>query len=489
MNTGSIDSTDNFATVVESILNEDTVKGLCEEDPGLVEHITADILEFVNSTKRYIQEIEYPLNTEQVLFDSFCQTDSGSFEKLWKTTSPYILENYERQMLDADFFYDEFQKSLSFQTGNAASFQSVKIYFTEKWSGLLVEKILEWERGIIEEKRKIYCTELFKQLEQIKKLREMLDPFKNESGQMWDMSKGRWQKTNFDILKDFAEKLQKDKSLLELAETLGRTGQEEKEIEVEYFTDTVIKPVWVDEPAAKSEFVGVHESDDINSMLPVEAALFADDATELLFYKNYTEKKLQTFEYQKKFLSWEVEGFINTRLREKEIPKGPYIICIDTSFSMHGTPETVAKTLCLALLKITGGDKRKCYLISFSTDIETLEITDLNNNLEKLIAFLSGSFYGGTDGGPAMQEVLETLETKDYKRADVVMVSDFIMPEFDDETRKQISTAKKNRTKFHSIAICSDTTDNVNIIEGFDNNWIYDENNPDGVLRLLGKVD
>jgi len=303
------------------------------------------------------------------------------------------------------------------------------------------------------------------------------------------MSKGRWQRVNFDILKKYAELLQKDKSLQKLAEMLGRKRQAEREYEEEIFAEKIIKPTWKIDHAAKSELVGIHESDDISSMLPAEAALLADKTTELLFYKKFAEKKLQTFEYQAKVFFWEEEEIKRKRQKEKEKEEknGPFIICVDTSGSMQGTPETVAKTLCFAILKMAIKDNRKCYLISFSTDIETLNLTDLKNNLDKLIEFLSMSFNGGTDAIPAMQEALRMLETEDYKKADIIMVSDFVMSGFDEQTKNKINVAKENRTKFHSLVIGD--SGNKNTIEEFDSNWVYNTNKSDCVLQLVKDIN
>jgi uncharacterized protein with von Willebrand factor type A (vWA) domain len=153
---------------------------------------------------------------------------------------------------------------------------------------------------------------------------------------------------------------------------------------------------------------------------------------------------------------------------------------------MHGTPETVAKTLCFALLKIAVRDNRKCYLISFSTAIATLNLTDLKNSLDKLIEFLSMSFHGGTDAAPAMREALRMLETEDYKKADVIMVSDFVMPGFDEQSKSQIIAARENKTEFHSLVIGG--SGNKNAIEEFDSNWVYNANNRDCVLQLVRNI-
>jgi len=492
----SNENTDNFSAAIENILSNKSLREFCTKDQSLAEQVTADILEFLNKTKKHIQTSEDPFEKEQNLLDNFKQSNKDSFEKTWETTAPFIQETYVSQIIDTEFYQKEFKKSLSFNKEDGKkrkkrktiSFQSIKEHFTEKWGGLLFKKKLKRELDIIEEQRKKFCEELYAQIEQLKKLQELLDPFIGEMGRLWDMSKGRWQKVNFDILKKYAELLQKDTSLQKLAEMLGRVKQAEREYEEEIFSQIVVKPAWKIEHAAKSELVGIHESDDINSMLPAEAALLADETTELLFYKKFAEKKLQTFEYQAKILFWEEEEIKRKRQKEKEKEekKGPFIICVDTSGSMHGTPETVAKTLCFALLKMAVKDNRKCYLISFSTEIETLNLTDLKNNLEKLIEFLSMSFDGGTDATPAMRKALRMLETEDYKKADVIMVSDFVMSGFDEQTKNQINAAKEKETKFHSLVIGD--SGNKNTIEEFDSNWAYNTNSGN-VLQLVSDIN
>jgi uncharacterized protein with von Willebrand factor type A (vWA) domain len=289
------------------------------------------------------------------------------------------------------------------------------------------------------------------------------------------------------VLKKYAELLAKDASLQELAEMLGRMRQAEKEYEEELFRDIVIKPEWKVTHAGKADLVGIHESDDISSMLPAEAALLGDETMELLFYQKVVEKKLQTFQFQAKTLSYRKEVFTNKRQKEKEDTKGPFIICIDTSGSMHGTPETVAKTLCFALLKTAVRDNRNCYVISFSTGIETLNLTDIKNNLDTLIGFLAMSFHGGTDAEPAMQEALRMLETADYKKADVLVVSDFVMSGFDERTRGRIKAARDTKTRFHSLLIGSGGTKNA--IQEFDTNWVYDASDPRSALRLVQNTE
>jgi uncharacterized protein with von Willebrand factor type A (vWA) domain len=86
-----------------------------------------------------------------------------------------------------------------------------------------------------------------------------------------------------------------------------------------------------------------------------------------------------------------------------------------------------------------------------------------------------------------MQESLRMLETDDYKKADVVMVSDFVMPAFDESTQQKILQAKEKNTKFHSLVI--GTSQSENVIKDFDNNWFYNENSKENVLTLVKNIN
>ncbi len=482
------------------------------------------------------KEIKLEIDPELFLIDKFEKIVAHEkvFYPIWRESLNIITKNYKKRDIDCNEFFGKFQDALkldkekkreifektknSFVTdwkklreerilkenrknkdvNNSIKikealeksqndrFPAIKEHFIETWKNLIKEKQIKWELEIIEENRKKFCEELYKRIEELKKLQDALEPFTNELGRLWDMSKGNWQHVNLDILKKYAEFLQRDKSLKELAEMLGKMQQAEKEFEEELFSNIQLKTEWKVEHASKADLIGIHESDDLSSLLASETAQLADKTMQTVFFKKFAEKKLQTFEYQARMLSYREEEFEDKRQKEKEDANGPFIICVDTSGSMHGTPETVAKTICFAILKIAIRDNRKCYLISFSTGIETLNLTDLKNSLEKIISFLSMSFHGGTDATPAMKEALRMLTTQEYKKADVIMISDFIMPAFDKITQDNLKAAKDNKTKFHSLVIGD--SKNPATIKDFDNNWYYDLNNQGSILTLVKNI-
>ena len=479
-------NTENFSTAINDIIDNETLKELCSKDKELAEKVTQEVLDFINKAKKEINTSKNPFEQEKYIIQSFKKTQKKNFHDKWQLTSSFLKENYSKKQIDCNFYNEEFKQCFNQKTGQR-TFESVKEHLTEIWDNLLFAKQTQWELSIIDRWRKRVADELYKRVEELKKLQEIIDPFTNELGRLFDMSKGNWQRANFGILKRYANLLKQDKALKRLAEMLGRKRQAEKGFEEELFSNLAYKFEWKAQNASKVDLIGIKESDDLSSLLPAEAALLSDNTLQSVFIKKFTEKKLLTFEYHAKILSLKEEEFQDKRQKEKEDAKGPFIICVDTSGSMHGTPETVAKTLCFAILKIAVRENRKCFLISFSTGIETLNLMDLKNSLEKIIEFLSKSFHGGTDASPAIREALQQLQLYNYKKADVLMISDFVMPSFDKQTQEKVKTAKENNTKFHSLVI--GTSQNQSVIADFDSNWFYNPDRQDSILTLVKNLN
>ncbi|MBD3353073.1 MAG: hypothetical protein GF364_16450, partial [Candidatus Lokiarchaeota archaeon] len=262
-----------------------------------------------------------------------------------------------------------------------------KILIEHKKSLLFIEQI--------DMKRKEFVKTLYDQIEKFMKLKKILRPFTNECGRLWDLSKGLWQKEGFNVLEQYNDLLEKEPDLRKLAEMLGRMHLVEHELEEQEIKETVFSPYYKIFHAKKSELIGIHESNDINNLLPIELTFLDNSVAENIFYKKFVDKKL---------LSYRFVGYDSTDNQQKNrtdlvprLNRGPILICVDTSGSMHGTPEHVAKVLCFAILRIALLEKRRCFLISFSTSIQTLELTNIREGFSDLIDFLICSFHGGTD--------------------------------------------------------------------------------------------
>lgn len=485
----------NYSTSIDSVINNSELLKLTKENTEISNQITSDIFNWAKNTANQINKSN-PFYEEVEYLNEINAKKSEYFHANFSTISKFINEKYEMTYFDTYFYKKELEKikknyestllsseNIDFIPKKDSPIDTLKKDFIETWNTKLIDKKLKHELSEIDKAREKFVKELYEKINQFNKLKELLEPFTNDLGRLWDLSGGIWKRTGFDILQKYAELLKNDKQLKELAEQLGRFRKTEKEFEEEEFEKTIFKKEWKIQHAQKSEFVGVHESDDLSSLLPSETALLSETTTESIFFKKFAEKKLQTFEFQSHFLDTTEDKEKDKRLKAKESDKGPFVICVDTSGSMHGTPEYVAKVLCFAILKIAIEDKRRCYLISFSTSIQTMDLADLPNSLDKVVEFLQMSFQGGTDATPAIKHAIKMLNSENYKKADLLMISDFIMQGFDTNTITEIEKAKEQKSIFHSLTISNSS--NQNIINQFDYNWVYNTQNPNAMIELV----
>lgn len=353
----------------------------------------------------------------------------------------------------------------------------------------LHERYLAWQLEEIDKKRKKYLKELYEKIAQFKKLEELLSPFIRNFGRLWDLSKTDFNDYGFDILKmkEFAELLKNDKSLQELADLIGRQNGETERYEKELREKIDIKTEFHPKPAYRGQISGIRLSGEISSALPSALAMSANPKTKPYFNLQVTEKKLPSYSYtnrQKFYRKERGTEEVEVPVKEKE-QKGPVIICVDTSGSMNGTPERLAKTITFALAKKCLEEDRKCYLISFSTGIEVQDLSEFEkgNGLLELAKFLRKSFNGGTDAEPALQHSLALLQKNDWKNADVLVVSDMVMGNLSESVKTSIKSQQVKETKFYSLLVGN--SGNKNVIEVFDENWSYDINSRDAMRHLV----
>ena len=112
---------------------------------------------------------------------------------------------------------------------------------------------------------------------------------------------------------------------------------------------------------------GVTLGRDLANLLPQELAMLKDEnlELELLFNLKYIQNRLFCFEKQ---------GYETIQKEHYKMAKneGAMIICVDISSSMEGNREYLAKAITLYLATKASMQNRACYLINFSTDIETM---------------------------------------------------------------------------------------------------------------------
>ncbi len=516
-------------TLFEILNTEGTKDYMCKHE-GLSENIQTDILEFLQKTQKKLEQ-ENPFFEEEVfiakqkkLFASEIATDlSNENSKIAKQYKELPSVNDAKRgdimksLLDFDFYKKEFNlqkkiiakkdiaknediKDNTIKWKDEEKLEALRRNFIQDMEKNFIERKNKWEQEKIDLLRKNFLEELYQKIQNFMKLEKLLSPLIRDFGRLWNMSSNTFETSGFELLETFAKLLEEDESLQELANLLGKQARAQASFEKEMRDKIVIKTEWHAKPAYRGEIQGLKYSNDIAASLPSEIALLKNANTKKLFQLKFAQKQLLSFDFQNEVPKTKQEIETEEVSIEKKEPKGPIIICVDTSGSMHGTPENIAKTVTFALAKIAINEERKCFVISFSTDIETLEVkpnedvemTSVKdeNYIQKLVNFLAMSFNGGTDAEPALKKAIQMLkgegEETGYSNADVLMISDFVMANLSDDLSLAIEAEKNKNTSFYSLVIGN--SGNKNTIECFNHNWLYDMSDSHASRHLIEQL-
>lgn len=502
----------NFTDSKEKALSNAALSVLNPNDPkqrelldfaksqtSLEESIKKDIVEWTEKTNKILEK-ENPF-VEETVFNQ--QIGPVLPQYLQMGIKKYISDYNKIQSvktykpnIDLNFYQNSFEKNISTEKKKksekaiAEDNQIISRNLKAEMHKELIRRKTDWELAQIEKQRKILLKELYEKIEKFKKIFERLKSFTKNFGRLWDLAQGELNDNGFDILEKYAELLQDDEGLSLLAEMIGRHHEEEQKFHKELRAKIVVETVYNPEPAYKGEIAGLRLSDSLLDALPSELALYNNPSTYQIFKMKYAQKQLLSYSYTRNIEYKKThEELEEVEVGETIEHKGPMIICVDTSGSMQGTPERVAKTVAFALAQKSLEEERGCYLISFSTRIETMDLSSFNSidGITNLIKFLRMSFNGGTDANPALNHSVKLLEEKEWKNADVLMISDFVMGTLDSELEEKIKAQQKKKCRFFSLAVTSGG--NNEVISTFDKNWIYDTSSRDSSKKLVRQLE
>ena len=353
----------------------------------------------------------------------------------------------------------------------------------KQWRQMLEREQSKWELETIAEYRRKLMEKLRKWLEILQKLADMLKGLGFETGLLWDLSKGNLSLGDMEQMRRWAEYIEQNDDIKKLCDMLGRLRAADKVKRMEEAKRMDYAGAFVPDIDSKEEIVGVRIGKDIEYALPQEKALLADAETSVLFDLKFAEGRLMCFDMEGLMPKKEEKTY--QREVEEEEKMGPVIICVDTSGSMQGAPEMIAKAVALFMSMRAMAQKRDCLLINFSTEIEALDLSG-EMGVAEVMQFLRRSFHGGTDAAPALDFAVKMMGEYSYEKSDLLIVSDFVMAGVPEDLRAQISEAKKGGNKFYSLCVGNDEFPSK-IRDAFDNEWVY---NPDtgGIFKLHEKL-
>jgi uncharacterized protein with von Willebrand factor type A (vWA) domain len=477
-----------FTQAIDQLTGIQGLLSLCAGNEQITRQVVIDTLRWLRKSWTK-SRVKNPYENEIRRLEQWSVTPVKAVAERWPVLLNTVRNLYPKEQLDSSFYSAKFKGLLLHRSPENLSAEGLREVdrllhdLLAKWDALLHARILDFQLNTLQREIEEYTSLTAAKVEEYQRLVELVSPFSEYMGRYWDLSRALWKDTSFDIVRQYHEFLQNESSIRELADLLGQMREAELEIEEEQFEKTISRQEWISDPLQKAELVGVEESDDLNNLLSAEAGLLGDDDTEWLFLHKYANRRLLTFQYEDRRLvtSKHTEVEVNRKVRQKE--KGPFILCVDTSESMAGKPEQIAKVMSMGILKMAARENRKAFLINFSAGVKTLDLHSIADSIDQIAAFLRMSFHGGTDISLALNEALRQLENQDYHEADILMVSDFIMYRVDRDTLQQVHKARHSRgTRFHSLTLSQ--RPNRKILEAFDTNWVYDPEGK-GIVREL----
>lgn len=212
-----------------------------------------------------------------------------------------------------------------------------------------------------------------------------------------------------------------------------------------------------------SDIVGIGMGNDIKLALPSELVCLTSPLLETVFWKKWADSQLQLF-HRRSVLP---VRSARQGTKERTAQGGAMIVCVDTSGSMFGRKEQIAKGMAWKLLKMARKQKRPLFLITFSVRVRCVDATRLLPG-EFYRNFLGITFSGGTSCLHVLSKALEVLRTERFSWADVLFISDFEFDKCPGKLQKVIAEAQRNGTAFYGLQFGK----GYNVLHGvFDKIW------------------
>ncbi|MBT9174134.1 MAG: Protein ViaA [Syntrophomonadaceae bacterium] len=255
--------------------------------------------------------------------------------------------------------------------------------------------------------------------EEVEETSEFLEAWGDEAGELrrGDPAKAR----------EYAERIRNSRKLRELAKLVGR-----------------LKRLALNKAKTKAEsraeVVDVSHGRDLRNLLPSERRRLAHPLFQKEFLRRWASSQLLIFKKKDK----------------EKMGKGPIVVCEDGSGSMSGGEKEIwAKAVSLALAEVARFQKRNFAWIHFGAEYSPLSVEQATGGkvTPELMFSIAETFLdaSGTDFETPLAKAQEIIEETEFKRADVVFITDghcTVSDEFLENFRKT-----KREKEFQVVAV------------------------------------
>ena len=367
------------------------------------------------------------------------------------------------------------------------------------WKACIELQVISKLKDFIALRQTHFETGLVRMMDQITRNMKLKGISEQRAVQAWEMMKNAWTETEFERRLNEMKIQDQYPEIKEIVAKMGRVADADGKDRLTIASGVDMKM----EHSSGSDIEGITVGDDLNSLLPLELAQYSDEDMEGLFIYKYRTRRLQTFRYKSEMSKPSRKlGFTHASR------KGPMIVCLDTSASMYGTPERISSTL-ISLLEETAEDlERDCFLIDFSVSTRAIDLmakrkaerlkrigitvmetyespgipgTSESSGTSEIPASSAGLFSdgqahtgrgirrqpttthlpfigGGTSAKKMMNQMFDLLDNDGlhYVNADVLWITDFLIPNPPQQMLARFKEYKETGTRFYGIRIVRD---------------------------------
>lgn len=353
---------------------------------------------------------------------------------------------------------------------NSNNLNILKKNIISVWEKTYNKKNNDWLVSTVKDRRDKFIADIESWINLLKKLKYMSNILRIKTGVLWDFRVGELEEADISLLKRWVDFINEYKDIEVICDSIGRRIDIEKSLKNVEFKNTYSNTN--KKISSKEEIVGIYFAKDIENVIPEELSLLCNEESEKLFKLKYIENRLMCFDKSAYVFNDERDNIVKAGYREG---RGDMIICIDTSGSMKGINEYIAKATMLKMVMQALSENRNAYLINFSTEIYTCKFTK-ENGIEDLIKFLKLSYHGGSDIYKALYEANRMMNTSSFRNADVLVLSDFIMEDMSNNLVTMCSKQKNNGNKYFAVSI-GKFPFGYSYRKVFNRHWIFDIDN------------
>lgn len=398
---------------------------------------------------------------EQTQMEKMMEWSMQKKQQNWQSLLQQLGEKYKEDGFDLDFMkrrfkYDGWQRPENWQR------------LKREWQGALDEKARRQASKKVESKGGGIPGHFEQMLSQLENRVRTDGATEEQLLQAWEMMDGSWTESEFEKHLSTVQIQNRYPEIGDVARRMGRLPDEEGRARLTVQTGTTHRL----EHSTGSDIEGVTIGRDLNALMPFELAQYSDAELEGVFLRKYLTSRLQVFRYKSEISK------PSRRLRsERASRRGPMIVCIDSSASMYGVPQRIEASLLSKLEETAERLNRDCFLIDFSVGVRPIELRSRRKSraLQRMglrqedaerSAFgrLQGENFekgyfpflgGGTDAQKMLRLTFHLLDNGEdrYMNADVLWITDFLIPRTTEDLMKRFKDYQVTGTKFYGFKI------------------------------------